>query len=256
MSRYLLLAVLLSLGCGSEDSLNDTRPVDSGYTVVEVSVTDTGTAPVTDSTTPGDGSTDSAVVDTGTPGTDTASSKTLVLTPAGDSTARGGSAGTTFADDCPTGQVPTGIEVSMGTGANDGIVANYRTFCSKTTVTTDKVLLSAGDTVPSTGVRGAATAVGAPVRSSCPANEVIVGFEGREGTAIHALGLVCAPLNVSGASVNVGSSGKVAPVGSTTAGSSFATTLCPAFHVARGVSLRAADVIHSFALRCASPSLS
>lgn len=49
MARRLVLlacSVAFGLGCASEEPLTSTRPADSGYTVTEVSVTDTGTAPV------------------------------------------------------------------------------------------------------------------------------------------------------------------------------------------------------------------
>ena len=66
--RRLVLACFVLVGCGSEDELASTRQVDSGYVVTEVSVTDTGTAPV-DSSVDGSGDTgtaaETAVVDSG-----------------------------------------------------------------------------------------------------------------------------------------------------------------------------------------------
>ncbi len=66
MSRRLVLAccVVFGFGCASEEALTSTRPTDSGYTVTEVSVTDTGTAPM-DSTPTETGSDTGTVMDSG-----------------------------------------------------------------------------------------------------------------------------------------------------------------------------------------------
>jgi len=92
---------------------------------------------------------------------------------------------------------------------------------------------------------------------SCPANEVIVGFEGGSGSWINYLHVYCAGLSITGSAgnytVTVGAPFKVAtrlgPVG----GTPFPARYCPAGQIATGILGAAGSAIDRFGLHCAKP---
>jgi hypothetical protein len=92
---------------------------------------------------------------------------------------------------------------------------------------------------------------------SCPANHVIIGFEGGSGSWINYLHVYCAPLTLtaSGGSytVTVGAPTRVATQLGMAGGTPFAARYCPAGQVATGILGAAGGAIDRFGLYCARP---
>jgi hypothetical protein len=187
----------------------------------------------------------------------------LVLTPAADTTLRGVVGGSQKLDDCPAGELPTGIEAMIEAGYYNGTLTQYRTFCSTVALVNSgsgyALSFGPGSTVPATGARGSATyTTGVTMTASCPAGSVIVGFEGRAGSqpalAMNAIAIRCAPLAISGTSVTIGSA-TTQPVVGSTSGTAFGPTDCATGTIARGALIFSGEILDGYALRCATPSL-
>ncbi|APR75959.1 Hypothetical protein A7982_01306 [Minicystis rosea] len=114
----------------------------------------------------------------------------------------GGDGGEMFDDACPAGQVLVGFQ----SGTVDGGVplSSLGALCATVGLSSGKsstLSLTAGATLPSHGTQPATN-----IRTvTCPADQVVVGFEGRaftdtetSGTYLSRLAIRCAPLVVTG----------------------------------------------------------
>jgi hypothetical protein len=104
-------------------------------------------------------------------------------------------------DRCPTGQVLTGFRGTVGLfgGMGTPLLTSLAGQCGSL-----KVDGTAGDPFPVTvsPERRAATRgmpQGQAFTALCPANQMVVGFEGRAGSFIDQFVVVCAPLTVASA---------------------------------------------------------
>jgi hypothetical protein len=94
---------------------------------------------------------------------------------------------------------------------------------------------------------------------TCPANQVIIGFVGRQAAYIEELQFRCAPLAISGTSpaftLALGAIATTGPLGAATAGTAFAAIDCPANQVAVAQAPRAGTAVDSFGMVCRTPTL-
>jgi hypothetical protein len=92
---------------------------------------------------------------------------------------------------------------------------------------------------------------------SCPANQVVVGFEGASGSWINSMYVYCAPLTITGApggyTVTVGAPTKVPTRLGTDGGNPFAAHYCPVGHIGVGILGASGAAIDRFGLYCAKP---
>jgi hypothetical protein len=93
---------------------------------------------------------------------------------------------------------------------------------------------------------------------SCPADQVIVGFDSKAAMYVDQISLRCAPLTIvagdAGYTLSVGTSAPIAAVGGQ-GGTPQRQVSCPPGTVAAGSVLRAGSYVDAFALACASPVL-
>jgi hypothetical protein len=179
----------------------------------------------------------------------------------------GGSLGSAFEDPCPTGQVMIGYEASLTYNFYDQLLRGYRTICGRVEVSeTAVVTITAGDVVPAVA-RGNYEFGVLPTRITCPANQVVVGFDGSEANEsdsaasaslfLSRLTLRCAPLTARGTM----EAGFVAEVGAAmpgptlgTRGSRIASNEC-ASGVAVGSYGNNGEVIDRLGLLCGNVAL-
>jgi hypothetical protein len=164
-------------------------------------------------------------------------------------------AGTAYDDPCPEGQAVVGYAgnlsvPAMGTPRHGQIQAR----CGAPNLSDGGpyvVTVGPGDTLP---LRGDAGTIG--WESSCPADEVVVGFVGRNGWLLDELSLRCAPLVVTGPpyDVAVGKVSQVAPVGGD-GGAPFPETFCAPNEIATVSRVRAGTDVAAFGLACSKVSL-
>ena len=173
------------------------------------------------------------------------------LFPGDDGDVRGGGGGTMSVDDCPLGQVLVGVDAIVGP-----YVKRLAAVCGTPSVHGTPgafvVAIGPGDTLPERGILDGTVAT-----TRCPADEVVVGFEGRSGSLIDALALRCAPLMVAGDAaggftVAPGAVTTQPPIGGS-GGSMFPTADCAPGEIATGASIRHGDAIDAFGLRCSAP---
>ena len=89
----------------------------------------------------------------------------------------------------------------------------------------------------------------------CPANQVIVGFQGRSGGFIDALWFKCAPLSVGpgpGYALVIGATTDSGPIGGQTGGSQFNAIVCGANQVAVSQQPTGGNAVDSFGLACST----
>ena len=92
----------------------------------------------------------------------------------------------------------------------------------------------------------------------CPANQVVVGFQGRSGAVNDALLFQCASLTVGPApnyNLMFGATVTTGIIGGQTGGSPFAAVECPSGQVAVSQCLDAGDAIDVFGLACAAVTI-
>jgi hypothetical protein len=160
-------------------------------------------------------------------------------------------------DRCPTGQVLTGFRGTVGlfSGMGTPLLTSLAGQCGSL-----KVDATAGQPFPVTvSPEGALPTRGIPQGKAftalCPSNQMVVGFEGRAGSFIDQLVVVCAPLTVAGPpslAVTRGTFAKLPAVGGT-GGEAFQTS-CPAGRIAIGHRGEAVTVVDTLALACSAPS--
>jgi hypothetical protein len=159
-----------------------------------------------------------------------------------------------YTDSCPQGQVVVGY-----TGLVDSLapasIGTVATVCGKLSINATggcQITVTTGSSLPERGVYG-----DTEFRQLCPANQVVVGFQGRESAQLlNQVGFVCAPLVISR-----GAAGNTITLGPTTAltraGGTAGTTYsesCPAGQIARGTNVTIAmGIVDAFGLICAPP---
>jgi hypothetical protein len=112
------------------------------------------------------------------------------------------------------------------------------------------VTVSSEGTLPTRGMPQ-----GQAFTALCPANQMVVGFEGRAGSFIDQFVVVCAPLTAASfpfLSVARGTFSKLTAVGGT--GGDVFQNGCPAGAIAVGYRGEAVTVVDTLALACAVPS--
>ncbi len=197
------------------------------------------------------GTPDVGRVDVGTPdaGRVDAGPSSPVFFATGDITTTasvGGTGGTLFNDDCPAGAAMVGFEGVVGA---DNYITQIAIVCATLRVEGDRVVTGATTTSPRRGINP-----GTDVSLRCPADQLIVGFEGRAGGLIDQVRFACAPYTApvadGGRVVVRGTVTLTEPVGGT-GGAPFARISC-SDGAAQGAAVRAGDGVDSIALRCAA----
>jgi hypothetical protein len=93
---------------------------------------------------------------------------------------------------------------------------------------------------------------------TCPPNEMVLAFTGRSGSDIDQIAIICAPILIEGTYPNyrmsIGESDQRPPVGNG-GGVPFDVISCPPGQVAIGHEGRAATIINTLGLFCATPTL-
>jgi hypothetical protein len=159
----------------------------------------------------------------------------------------GGAAGTMNTDDCPTGQVITGVNLST----DGNIVRSIQPICST------PVLAGTGPSrlsftgVTNLPVRGMPS--GLVQQRRCPSGYALTGLSGRVGTQVNQLQLQCTRFNVTGSGpYAIATASPVVPTtpfGNLTMGATF-NNACPANYVVNGFSTRSNVGLDAIALRC------
>jgi hypothetical protein len=167
-------------------------------------------------------------------------------------TLRGTSATPTL-DVCPADQVVIGFEGSQARSPQYPWLQSLGALCGDVLVDTVSlaVTTTAAGRLPAHGSAG-----GIDWMRPCPADQVVVGFDGRDGDYVNQLAFRCARLLITregtGHAVSTGPVTPLPAVGAN-AGAVFPSTSCPAGQVARGAGINAASWVNSFALICGRP---
>jgi len=172
-------------------------------------------------------------------------------------TAQAGSTtfGTAYQDMCPTGEVVIGY---LGTTSRNPAIPwlqSIQTQCGRMSVAGPPyaVTISSGTLLPERGSNG-----GVAWSSLCPTDQVVVGFEGYDGSYVYQLVIHCAPLAIvadsAGYRIVVGLVTRLAPVG-VPSGSQFAAIECLPGQIAMGSNIQADTWPRAFGLFCGTPSL-
>lgn len=152
--------------------------------------------------------------------------------------------GTSSVESCPAPQVLTGINVQT-----NAYLRHVQGVCSKLVLGADGTLSTTpGTTLPDHG--GAIS--GTAGSTSCPANQVMVGFTGRSGLLVDQLALRCAPVKATGTGPYTATFGAITtatPAGGT-GGAAGANVDCPAGQVASIVHMSNGDGVDSFRVQC------
>jgi hypothetical protein len=170
----------------------------------------------------------------------------------------GGSGGTAHTDVCPDNQVVIGYRGTL-TGPDVStdivLVGSVQTICGELLLggsANDQVLTASGATLAPRGLSQLS-----PWTRMCPADQVVVGFSGRSGSAFDAVAFVCAHWTVSrgalGTLLSSDPPTKLAQVGGV-GGEPF-DDACPPGEMARGTSLRSGEFIDAFGLVCGAPAI-
>lgn len=199
-----------------------------------------------------DAGVDTGPVDAGTPACVLADTCALSFTASSTTDVYGGGGGTPYMDDCPAGQVLVGYYAMVGSSFE-----RFLGVCGTTTLVPGSsaytITVGAGDTLTEHG-----SGINTTYESTCPTDQMVVGFEGRYGTLVDRLALRCAPLLVSytasGVTVTPGSVTTITAVGGF-GGTEFPTTDCPAGDVATGTEVHAGGAVDAFGLRCSTPAV-
>jgi hypothetical protein len=169
----------------------------------------------------------------------------------------GGPGAELFPDLCPDDEVVIGY---AGYGGNDGTGSTYlqrlAAICGKVTVSAAapySITITESRQLPMRGQGGSVA-----FRTTCPPDEVIVGFDSKSGNYFMELSILCAPLAVTsgpgGYALALGPATPEAAVGGPD-GQKQPRTPCPAGQIARGNRMHAGLVVNAFSMACATPSL-
>ncbi|HEY2901774.1 MAG TPA: hypothetical protein VGL59_14420 [Polyangia bacterium] len=179
----------------------------------------------------------------------------VVLTGAHDTMLAGNATGGGEGQDsCPAGQALIGFSGSLSmTTITASVNRQITGQCGILTVTGTAVTAKAGATLMTLGMDG----VSAWTRS-CPANQVVVGFSGRNGTLIDQLVFICAPLTASAPTVGAGLTAGTQtslPLTGGTGGMPFDAVTCDAGEVASGLLIRSGTEMDAFSLICSKAAV-
>ncbi len=259
MRTWAAVLGLLLIGCSEEDVFpaEDVPPVEDVGSVADVAVDvptiDAGRADVgtPDAGRADVGTPDAGRADAGTPDAgrvDAGPSSPISFASSGVVTTAsvGGTGGVLFNDDCPSAAAMVGFDGVLGA---DGYITQLAIVCAALRVEGDRVVTGATTTSPRRGMNP-----GTEVSLRCPADQLLVGFEGRAGGLVDQVRFACAPYTAStadgGRVVVRGAVTLTEPVGGS-GGTPFARIAC-ADGAAQGAAIRAGDGVDSFALRCAA----
>jgi hypothetical protein len=195
------------------------------------------------------------IVDAGQPLKPTSVTMGTSMSPVTQAPTTGGSS---FNQRCGTDEVLIGYR---GTVDSPDATVNYlRTFtavCGKLSITGSGTYTVSTTQAEDLTTRGTQTGSIAQT-AMCPANQVIVGFSGRQGNLIDSLLFTCAPLQISGSSptftLSIGATTNTTVIGGP-GGTPFAPLACPANAVAVGHAGRSNQDVQAFGLVCAQPTL-
>jgi hypothetical protein len=152
--------------------------------------------------------------------------------------------GASSVESCPAPQVLTAINVQT-----NGYLRHVQGVCSKLVLNADGTLSTTpGMTLPDHG--GAIS--GTAGSTSCPANQVMVGFTGRSGLLVDQLAIRCAAVKATGTGPYTATFGAIAtatPAGGT-GGAAGANVDCPAGQVASIIHMSNGDGVDSFRVQC------
>jgi hypothetical protein len=176
-----------------------------------------------------------------------ASSVTLVQTTV--TPVRGTEAGAQLIASCLMNGVLIGFEGTQARNQNYPWLQSAAGICGIATVTGSGGSATVSIT-ESSKLSTLGSTNGSPWARRCPANQVLVGFEGNSAGWMGIIGFRCAPM-LPGAdgSFTVGPVTTLPIVGAPS-GSPFPTTDCPAGHVAVGEHLRSSTGLDGFGLVC------
>jgi len=171
--------------------------------------------------------------------------------------------GVSYNDECPMDQALVGFRGTVQTYVDGGNTpTNLRTVqgvCAPLSVSATapyNVTVGATNLLP---LRGILPTPSTQQTANCPANQVVIGFQGRQAQFIEALQMRCAPLTITGASptftLATGAVTTTGLLGSATAGATFPALDCPANQVAVAQAPRAGSAIDSFGVVCRTPTL-
>lgn len=162
--------------------------------------------------------------------------------------------GTDYMDNCPTGEAVIGFHGSEARSPTMPWLQAIQTQCGRLTIGPAPgyaVTTSTGMLHPAHGLTS-----GNDWSALCPANQVVVGFEGRQSDWIAQLTFRCAPLTVTisptGPTLTVGGITKTEAAGSE-AGSPFDPIDCAPGQIAPAVRLTTDNYPRSFRLVCGQP---
>jgi hypothetical protein len=146
-----------------------------------------------------------------------------------------------------------GYDGWWGRGAQQWL-QSVQTLCGHATIewtgSEYQISVTQGTTLP---LRGQPT--GSTWQRHCPADQVIVGFDGRSSGYVDQLSFRCAPLaSADGTTVTVGPITTLPPAGGDN-GSVFPTTDCPSGQVAKGSHFRADNFPRAFSMVCGVPTV-
>jgi hypothetical protein len=158
-----------------------------------------------------------------------------------------------YKDVCPLGGPVIGYTGSIDSTSPTS-VGKIATVCGKLAVDAScRVTVSAGSTMPMRGTVG-----DVPFTQACPANQVVVGFQGQSGTFLDQVAFTCAPLIISsgpmGYRLSVGPMTTLPPAGGN-GGSAF-RDVCPAGQIAHGTNVSTTSgIVDAVGLICGAFSL-
>ena len=248
------MAGLVELGGGG--SAGSEVAVDAGGDEPIVPISDGGL----DAAEPTDAKADAAPIDAGPKHpTGITMSATSVASARQAPSAGGGPSN----DECPMDQALVGFRGTIQTYVDGGNTpTNLRTVqgvCAPLSVSAMApyvVTVGATNLLP---LRGILPTPATSQTMNCPANQVVIGFQGRQAQFIEGLQMRCAPLVIAGASptftIALGAITTTGMLGSTTAGATFPAIDCPAGQVAVAQAPRAGSAIDSFGVICRTPTL-
>lgn len=249
--RCVVLGALL-IGCNNQETVfppEDVPPPEDVAVVIDVG-NDIPAAPRdvgADAPTIDAGRPDVGTPDVGTPDVGPTSGISFDTSTVVTSGSVGGTGGTLFNDDCPSGAAMVGFDGTLGA---DNYITQIAVVCAALRVEGDRVRTGATTSLPRRGINP-----GSSVSARCPADQLLVGFEGRAGGLIDQLSLACAPYTVAttgGAGRGVrGTVTLTDPVGGG-GGAAFTRISCSGDGAAQGAALRAGDGLDALGLRCAS----
>lgn len=162
------------------------------------------------------------------------------------------SGGSPADDRCPMGQALIGFTGALSNAG--GYLGKVQGHCATLNLSTSvpyTITTTTGATLPEHG-----TFTAAPWSSLCPADQVVVGFEGRSGNLVDQISLHCAPLIISGPpyAVTLGSFSVLPSVGGA-GGNPFSSIDCPAGQIVTAGHIRTGDGVDAFGLTCSNISL-